>query len=533
MQNRPLRIAVDLTPIRPGGENGGAKVLVLNLLKQFQELPHNYNFILLTSSVNHAELLKYETSNTICRMVLTQGKDKRKSSLVAFLNKIKNKILSRFNLSIYRANASKNLEVDLVFSPFSAPTYAQKNIPLVTIVYDLQHIEYPWFFSSQERQHRTAFLNDLVRKSQKIVCISDFTRQSFIQELNVQSDKIVVIPICIHERLPNLTHQTKDRHLIRLGIAERKYLFYPANYWQHKNHRFLLVAYGIYKSQFPNNYLDLVFTGALEDEECQLKAAATLMGLSENVHFLGFLNDEELAAVWQGSSCLIFPSLYEGFGIPMLEAMNFGKPILCSNAGSLPEVGFDAALYFNPRKLDEIVDCLAKVTNNEVVVTELVNKGYQRLELFKSKEMALQYLQVFDTIALEREITIKTIISDIYHDGWSAPKFTISVAPGSPKRDLVIVLEVPGFYPASQAKIQFKTQNKKITYKCHKATQQEIIWPLSEYGEVITVQISPYFIPSALSINSDDRQLGLIVRSCQIRAIDGTCSQILDLEGLA
>jgi glycosyltransferase involved in cell wall biosynthesis len=533
MQNESLRIAIDLTPLKHGGENGGAKILILTLLKQFQELAHDYHFFLLTSSSNHSELIEYETNNTTCQLTLKQFEDKKVSKYSRILSKIKQKIISKLNISVYRHDSLEHLKIDLLFSPFSAPTYAQKNIPLVAIVHDLQHLEYPWFFSSQERHHRTFFLNDLVSKSQKIVCVSDFTRQSFIQNLDVPADRIAVIPNCIHERLQKHDLTTIDLYLTSLGVADRKYSFYPANYWEHKNHRFLLVAYGIYKNQFPNNHLDLVFTGALEEEERQLKEAAELMGLSKNVHFLGFLNEEELAAVWQGSSCLIFPSLYEGFGIPILEAMNFGKPILCSNAGSLPEVGSDAALYFSPRKLDEIVNCLAKVTNDEIVVKEIVARGHRRLEMFNSKEMALQYLEVFKTVALDREITTKTMISNVYHDGWSAPKFNISVAPGTPERELVIVIEVPGFYPASQAKIQLKTQNKKATYKCNRATLKEIVWSLSDCGEVINVQISPYFVPSALNINSDDRQLGLIVRSCQIRSIDGICSQILDLESLA
>ena len=531
MQNKTLRIAIDLTPLQPGGENGGAKVLVINLLKQLQKLSLNCHFLILTSSANHSELSEYKTENTSLKLVLKQITNEEANKISKFVNKVKNKIISKLNISIYQSNILEGQNIDLLFCPFSAPTYAQNNIPLVAIVHDLQHLEYPLFFSPQERQHRTIFLNNLVKKSQKLVCVSDFTRRAFIQKLNTPEEKLAVVPNCIHERLPKLSEVATNRHLINLGIGNRKYAFYPANYWQHKNHRFLLAAYGVYKKQFPNEHLDLVFTGALEKEENRLKEAARIMNVSENVHFLGFLNEEALAAVWQGSTCLIFPSLYEGFGIPLLEAMRFGKPVLCSDTASLPEVGSDAVLYFNPRKIEEIVSCLARITNDEILVEQLVAKGYKRLELFNSEEMAHQYLKIFETV-VDSKASIQNMISNVYDDGWSAPKFSISIEAGSSGRQLEIIVEVPDFYPASTATIKLITKHKKDVHKCLRGSSQKIVWSLSELGEVITVKISPYFVPNALNLNSDNRQLGLMVRSCQIRLIDGTFSQAFNLESL-
>jgi glycosyltransferase involved in cell wall biosynthesis len=120
----------------------------------------------------------------------------------------------------------------------------------------------------------------------------------------------------------------------------------------------LLTAYGMYRSRHPAQPLDLVFTGALTGEQQKLRAHIERMGIDRHVHFLGYLSEDDLAAVWEGCSCLIFPSLFEGFGIPVLEAMNFDKPVLCSRASSLPEVAGDAALYFDPRKPEEILKCI-------------------------------------------------------------------------------------------------------------------------------------------------------------------------------
>ncbi|WP_414514529.1 glycosyltransferase family 4 protein [Nostoc sp. PCC 9305] len=530
-----LRIAIDLTPLRPGGENGGAKVLVLTLLKQFQELaPHHY-FLLLTAPWNHLELAQYET-NRMERLLVPDSIDTPKNNNLGLFSrlvkKIVNKINFNFNNFIGYSSLLKENKINLLFCPFSAPTYADKDIPLVAIAYDLQHLDYQFFFTAQEQQHRTKFIVELLNKSQKIICISDFTRQSFIKHFKTPPDKLAVVPISIHERLVELNESTVIEHLNSIGLAGRKYAFYPANYWPHKNHLILLTAYGIYKKQFPNSFLDLVFTGALEHEENHLKEAVDLMGLSENILFLGFLNQETLTAVWQGCQCLIFPSLYEGFGIPTLEAMKFGKPVLSSNAASLPEVGGDAVIYFDPRKPDEIASCLAKINDNQLLVEQLVKKGFQRLELFDGKEMAYQYLSIFEKEALNQKTLVQTMISGIYDDGWSAPEFHISIEPGLSGRTLEILFETPEFYPTSKATIKLRTKQRKASYNCLRGESQKVIWPLLPTGEVVTVQISPSFQPSQLNLNSDQRRLGLMVRHCRVNLVDGSSSSILALESV-
>jgi glycosyltransferase involved in cell wall biosynthesis len=191
-------------------------------------------------------------------------------------------------------------------------------------------------------------------------------------------------------------------HLRDLHIGVSPYLFYPANFWPHKNHHLLITAYGMYLSRNPGREMDLVFTGALDDARRDLQEKVRRMGLEQHVHFLGYLPDDQLTAVWKGCSFLIFPSLYEGFGIPVLEAMQFGKPVLCSNVTSLPEVAGDAALYFDPRKPAEIVHCLERIIGNGELSADLVNRGYERLSLFQSREMVTRYLHCIEKMISQK-----------------------------------------------------------------------------------------------------------------------------------
>ncbi|MEP0752686.1 glycosyltransferase family 4 protein [Trichocoleus sp. Lan] len=396
-----LRIAVDMTPILSNGENGGSKVLVLTLFKRLQTLAPNYKFFLLTAPWNHEELIEYENKNTKCILIEQLGNVTNAEEQVLpnkftrFGAKIVKKIQKEWGNIFPTKTFLKNHKIDLLFCPFSAPNFAEDGIPTVAIVYDLQHLDYPEFFTEDERLRRDQFFSNLLKLAEKIVCISEFSRQSFIQKLNVSAKKLDVVHISIYDRWSGLREETEKQYLQELELKDCNYAFYPANYWPHKNHRMLLKAYQMYHQQFSGQHLDLVFTGALEREEKELREIVAKMNLSDRVHFLGYLNEEALEAVWRGCKCLVFPSLYEGFGIPVLEAMGFGKPVLSSTAGSLPEVCGDAVLYFDPERPEEIAQCLAKITSDTELVNELVSKGYQRLKFFDCDKMAHQYLDIF------------------------------------------------------------------------------------------------------------------------------------------
>jgi glycosyltransferase involved in cell wall biosynthesis len=417
----PLKIAVDLTPVITNGENGGSKVLVMTLFQRLQTL-QEYEFILLTAPWNQAELVQYEAENTTCLVMehllgaspvvptepsnadlpwtkrivrrtrqsierLPGGSRVTRLAKKAVL-KVKNKLKPTKTLL-------QQHQIDLLFCPFSAPNYAEPGIPTVAIVYDLQHLDYPEFFTTEQRQHRDDFLENLLKVADHLVCISEFSRQSFIHKLNAAPSKLSVIHISVYDRWPGIDDDTVAAHLETLGLKRGGYTFYPANYWPHKNHRTLLQAYQIYQQRCPEQALDLVFTGALQQEEDKLRQMVDEMGLGDRVHFLGYLSEEMLEAVWKGCQFLTFPSRYEGFGIPILEAMDFGKPILASTAGSLPEVGGDAVIYFDPNDPLEMANGLVKLTQDEPLRQQLSAAGCERIKHFDPQEMVLQYRQVF------------------------------------------------------------------------------------------------------------------------------------------
>ncbi len=355
-------IAVDMTPVFPNGRNGGAKIFALELLKSFQTMSPEHNFLILTASWNHQELsiLDNIKMRRVCIISSQDSPGNRPASFFSGrmhrkLRQISRNLRKRIPYKLSGKSQLKSMGVDLLFCPFTAPTYAEPGIPVVSVILDLQHLVYPQFFTPGELHARQLFFDDLQKKADMVVCISESVRASVLKNFNMDSKKTLVAPICIHSRLLKQAPELVKADILALGIHQRPYLFYPANFWPHKNHKMLLTAFGMFSAKNPDKNIDLVLTGALDDMEAKLKTTAHQMGLKDRIHFLGYLPDNQLSSVWQGCELLVFPSLYEGFGIPVLEAMYYGKAVICSNTSSLPEIAREAALYFDPRNPKEIV----------------------------------------------------------------------------------------------------------------------------------------------------------------------------------
>ena len=167
----------------------------------------------------------------------------------------------------------------------------------------------------------------------------------------------------------------------RFGLGEAPYALYPANGWPHKNHQLLLVGFAQLVAERPELPLHLVLAGNLLELGPGLQEAVTRMDLAGRVHLVGFVSDEELAELLCGAFCLLFPSLYEGFGIPLLEAMQSGTPVVCSHAASLREVAGDAAHYIDPRRPGDIGAALGELYDQPELRRALIERGGPRRHL--------------------------------------------------------------------------------------------------------------------------------------------------------
>jgi len=204
-----------------------------------------------------------------------------------------------------------------------------------TTVLDVQHEELPEFFSRSERLYRHTVYGWTVRRSRIVVTISNHAKRAIVEHLGVPEERVRPIYFGIdHDRF-SPTDEPRE-----------EFLLYPAIGWPHKNHVRLFEALAILRSRHPG--LELVLTGY---------EGAT----PDGARSLGRVPRQELIDLYRRAAAVVFPSLYEGFGQPPLEAMACGCPVACSNAASLPEVCGDAARLFDPRSVEEMVEAVEKV----------------------------------------------------------------------------------------------------------------------------------------------------------------------------
>jgi glycosyltransferase involved in cell wall biosynthesis len=178
----------------------------------------------------------------------------------------------------------------------------------------------------------------------------------------------------------------------------KPFMYYPAATWPHKNHNRLLAALKIMKDRCRFDG-QLVFSGIAMQENDAVLEEINRLGLQNDVVILGYLPHAELPYLYNLARLMVFPSLYEGFGIPLVEAMACGCPVACSNTTSIPEVVGDAAVTFDPGSAEEMAEKIWAIWNDDVLLCDLKTKGLGRAGQFSWENMARQTVQVYKKAA--------------------------------------------------------------------------------------------------------------------------------------
>lgn len=404
-KSAPRKVVVDLTPLLPGAHNGGAKVMTLDLIRRMAAQAPDLDFELLTLERTYAELGALERENVHRRLIepAIPSENNALRYVKAILRRLPERVevkaaaaLLKIGSLLRRASeAGRGSRTDLLFCPFTAPYYAAPGIPTVCVVYDLQYAEYPQFFDPQDRAQRDHTFTEACRHASRLVCISDYVRRTVLERSNLAAERVSTVHIQLADRLPVPSEGDANETRRGLGLEPGGYLLYPANFWEHKNHRMLLTAMGMFVARNPDSKLKLVCTGAPGPRQEYFRAASVQMGLGDRVLLPGYLSDAAFAALLRGSRALIFPSLYEGFGMPVVEAMHAGVPVLCSDVTSLPEIAADAALLFDPKLPLRIVEAMERADSDAALMRELVARGHRNAARFADRErMAAQYLEI-------------------------------------------------------------------------------------------------------------------------------------------
>jgi glycosyltransferase involved in cell wall biosynthesis len=288
----------------------------------------------------------------------------------------------------------------------SIPGYVHADLrPLgnVLVAPDIQHEYHPEFFTEEELVERRRLYTESARAAAHICAISDFTRSTLIDRLGIPAERITTTHLAadpmFHPDSP--ARGVHRRVTAKYGLSPGEYVLLPGNTWPHKNHAGAFRALRVLRDAHGLKPL-LVCTGARKDGGGELASLLGELGLERQVRFLGFCPAADMPGLYEGARAMICPSLFEGFGLPLLEAMWCGCPVVCSNTTSLPEVAGDAALTVDPRSPAALADALARALTDQATRDRLIGRGLERAADFSWTRFTLDVIRVLNRVRDER-----------------------------------------------------------------------------------------------------------------------------------
>ncbi|MCL4353983.1 glycosyltransferase family 4 protein [Patescibacteria group bacterium] len=292
--------------------------------------------------------------------------------------------------------SSKN-RPNVFFSPSHyGPRFSP--IPTAISIMDLSYVYFPQLFNKDDLYQLNNWTRYSARRSAKVFTISNSSRNDIIKEYKIEPEKVIVTHLGIKENQDSKTKSLNMQDLNKKFGIKGKYILFVGTLQPRKNISKLIEAFSMIKDR---KDLSLVVVGKKGWMYEEILAAPDKFGVKENVLFLDYVDDSDLPSLYKNAECFVLPSLYEGFGLPILEAMKFGCPVLASNVSSLPEAGGDAAIYFDPNSAQDIAKNLESITQNPKLREEMVKKGYEQIKKFSWEKTAKQTLQALEELAVK------------------------------------------------------------------------------------------------------------------------------------
>lgn len=289
----------------------------------------------------------------------------------------------------------RRLESDIVHYPsFNTPLFWGGRF--VVTIHDLIYYLYPGLCPGRfKHYYAKAVFRAVSGKAERIIAVSAHTKNDIVRHLGVDPRKVEVI----YNGVDGIYAPEKDERKMK-AVMEKygikgEYVLYVGSHGENKNLLRLVEAYAMMKAR---GSCRLVIGGKIDPRRRKLYEAPGRLGVADSVTFAGHIPDEDLPALYSMASIFVFPSLYEGFGFPPLEAMACGAPVVCSNSSSLPEVTGDAALMFDPLDTGDMARKMDEALSNTGLRSELKEKGFRRAAAFSWREAAVKTLKVYEEV---------------------------------------------------------------------------------------------------------------------------------------
>jgi glycosyltransferase involved in cell wall biosynthesis len=395
MRDEPMRVVLDMRWMVPGLA-GGLEQLARSFLEGLVAVDRYNRYTVIVPARTRHDL---PTSPNL-RIV---SPDSAAALAERSVRRVSRRILAMLRLDDWRSPEVMNLqflrslEADIAYS---FPGYIHPDMrPLrnVLMVPDIQHEYFPEFFSPEAVAERRRLFGDSIARADHICAISEFTRQSLIERLGVSPERVTTLLLAADPVFAAPADREQDAATWARHALEPGYLFFPAHTWHHKNHRAAIEALRILRDR-RGRAPRLVCTGAAREAQPFLDTQIRDARLESAVRFLGYVPHRDLPALYRGAAALVYPSLFEGFGMPVLEAMAGGCPVICSNTTSLPEIAGDAALQVDPADHGALADAIESILTVAGLREQLISRGRHQAARFSWQRHTLDAIAVLHRV---------------------------------------------------------------------------------------------------------------------------------------
>ena len=287
-------------------------------------------------------------------------------------------------------------QLDLFHSPDFVLPPVSGNIPTLLTVHDLSFVHFPEVYPEVLVNYLNKVVPWSVARATHILADSEATKQDLLAIWQVSDEKVSVLYSGVSEafiRVEDMGRITAVRQKYHLG--DNPYLLSIGTVQPRKNYQMLIQAFAPLADKFPHNLYIAGGKGWLYDE---MMAEVEKQGIADRVRFIGFVDDEDLPTLYSAADLYLFPSIYEGFGLPMLEAMACGVPVIASDVSSLPEVGGETAVMIPPHDLLQWTQKIDALLSNLEQRQQMAAAGYQQVQKFSWQKAAIQLLSIYQTL---------------------------------------------------------------------------------------------------------------------------------------
>jgi glycosyltransferase involved in cell wall biosynthesis len=273
----------------------------------------------------------------------------------------------------------------------------------VVTVHDVSFLEHPEYFTWSRRTQLRQTVASTIRHAARVLTVSEFSRDAILRSYDIAEHKVRVIPNAANPDFRVIGREKAMRAVTQRLRMEAPFVLSVGDLQLRKNHVGLIAAFAKMLKAHPQLKHHLVLTGKETWFTPKVKEAAQASGFADRIHFTGFVSDDQLLELYNACDCFVFPSFYEGFGLPILEAMACGRAVACSNTSAMPEVADGAGILFDPHSVDEIRRAMSDILLDPELRARKERLGLHRAASFSWQKSARATLDVYQEVVEERQ----------------------------------------------------------------------------------------------------------------------------------